>query len=84
LKEYSIVYKPGCQELATQFEKCMNDKGCNNVNLGFNSCFRRNCYNFYRAFETDCAGDPSLIPTRCAGSSLIVLFGLLVIVLFMI
>jgi hypothetical protein len=81
LKERSIVFKQACADQSKNLDKCMNEKGCTNLNEGYQSCMRRNCYDIYKNWERDCTSDETLWKPRCSGSSLSVLIGLIVLVL---
>jgi len=80
-KESTILspYTKPCISSYNTFYSCLDSNICK-FSLGDSSCLRKNCYNQYRNVFAACY-DPSLFPTICGANSLILFFGLLLLVL---
>jgi len=80
-KESTILtpYTDSCKNSYNVLFQCLSSNGCKPSD-GDNSCLRKYCYNQYRNVFSTCY-DPSIFPPFCGANSLILFFGLLLLVL---
>jgi len=79
-KESTInIFSKSCTTVYNTYQQCLDSNVCK-ASLGDNSCLRKNCYNQYKNLYKTCY-DASLIPTFCGASSIILIFGLLLLAL---
>jgi hypothetical protein len=84
LKEASVTYPESLSVIYKDFERCMIDRGCTNVNDRYESCMRRNCYAIYtNLIDTLFFADVSLKPTRCGANGIVVMVLMTVVLMLL-
>jgi hypothetical protein len=84
LKEASVTFPESLKNIYKDFENCMVLNGCTNINDGYESCMRRNCYAFYtNLLDTAIYPDPSLKPTHCGANGIVVMFLSMVVLMLL-
>jgi len=75
----NVIYTQSCATAYKSFIQCTYSSNCK-LNLGYNSCLRKNCYSQYKSAYQTCF-DPTEIPLFCGASSLVLIFCLLMLAL---